>query len=400
MSSRVIRTRATANHDVPLALVTAARRYWLTVFPQVVGELRYWRRRACEIPDPLLREQALATHRTKSAHCEGAAAFATLVAPARRRTVVRALVAFQALYDYLDTISEHPAANTFANNRQLHRALVTALDPSAAHVDYYAHHTQRDDGGYLHEQIAVCRAMCRRLPSFPLVAGHLRAAAVRAMESQAFVHTATPAPESRAAVARWAGRQTHAVTGLLWWESAAAAGSSLTIHALLAVAADPALTPTRCGDRAGVLPVGGRPPRTARQRRRRARGRTAGNLAYVDVLRRSAMPPSGWRSSPARDGQRASCRRRQPPGDRRRDGEPLPLVAGAGGPVHDEIRQCRTDMPGRPRAPQAARLLAASPGSVPARCARSGPEAQRATRSTRGSEAPRSVSRSGRATTE
>jgi tetraprenyl-beta-curcumene synthase len=161
----------------------------------------------------------------------------------RRPLVIRALVAFQALYDYLDTISEQPAANSFANNHQLHRALVAALDPSCRHVDYYAHHSQRDDGGYLHEQIEVCRAICRGLPSFPLVAGRLRRAAVRAMESQAFVHTAPAVPGSWAGVARWADQQTPAAAGLSWWESAAAAGSSLAIHALVAAAADPALTP-------------------------------------------------------------------------------------------------------------------------------------------------------------
>jgi tetraprenyl-beta-curcumene synthase len=152
-------------------------------------------------------------------------------------------VAFQSLYDYLDTISEQPSADSFHNNRQLHRALVAALDPDAPHADYYALHGAGDDGGYLREQIDVCRAICATLPSFALAAPDLRRAAVRAMESQAHVHTgATPA--GRRAIARWAGTQTPAALGLLWWESAAASGSSLAIHALLAVAADPELTPT------------------------------------------------------------------------------------------------------------------------------------------------------------
>ncbi len=205
--------------------------------------MRYWRRRASEIPDPVLRQHALATHRGKSAHCEGAAAFATLVGPAQRAGVVRALVAFQAMYDYLDTISEQPCANAFSNNRQLHRALVTALDPGSSHIDYYAFHTEDDDGGYLREQIEVCRTVCAALPSFELVAPCLRVAAVRAMESQAHVHT-SGAPGGRLAIARWAAEQTSTTLDLLWWESAAASGSSLAIHALLAVAADPRLTAT------------------------------------------------------------------------------------------------------------------------------------------------------------
>ncbi|MDQ2669515.1 MAG: tetraprenyl-beta-curcumene synthase family protein [Gemmatimonadota bacterium] len=42
----------------------------------------------------------------------------------------------------------------------------------------------------------------------------------------------------------WATYATPAGSGLRWWETAAAAGSSLAIHALLASAADPALSVT------------------------------------------------------------------------------------------------------------------------------------------------------------
>jgi tetraprenyl-beta-curcumene synthase len=230
------------NRDVSLAFALAAERYWLTIFPQVVKELHHWRRRANAIPDPVLRRCALQTHATKAAHAEGAAAFATLVPLRRRATVVRGLVTLQAMYDYLDTISEEPGTDRFVNGLQLHRALVAAVDPAAAPVDYYAFHSRRGDGGYLQDMIAVCQAVCGRLPGHALAAPALRRSTARAMESQGLVHSASHAnAESGRSLAQWAESLGRPEWGLRWWELASAAGSSLGFHALLAAAADPSL---------------------------------------------------------------------------------------------------------------------------------------------------------------
>ncbi|HEY6780725.1 MAG TPA: DUF2600 family protein, partial [Thermoleophilaceae bacterium] len=171
-----------------LAFGNAARRYWFSVFPLVRRELKAWRTRAGRIPDARLRGHALCTHDAKSAHSEGAAAFAVLAQPQRRQTVVRALVAFQGMYDYLDTLSEQRGPDLFANGAQLHSALVTALDLDAVQPDYYAYIPDRDDGGYLRGHVETCRAACAQLPSFPLVAGAVRHAAYRCMVSQGLNH--------------------------------------------------------------------------------------------------------------------------------------------------------------------------------------------------------------------
>ncbi|HYM67597.1 MAG TPA: DUF2600 family protein, partial [Patescibacteria group bacterium] len=109
------------------AFAGAAGRYWLGVFPHISRELRHWRERAGEIPDPVLRRLALLTQRSERGNLEGAAAFAVLVPRAHRARVVRAVVAFQATYDYVDTLAEQPSADPVANGRQLHLALLTAL---------------------------------------------------------------------------------------------------------------------------------------------------------------------------------------------------------------------------------------------------------------------------------
>ena len=89
------------------AFAWAAATYWLSIFPVVRREIAGLRKRAEGIPDPVLREEALQAL-AKRGNIEGAAAFATLVPKARRRAVTRALVAFQAAYNYVDMLAEQP----------------------------------------------------------------------------------------------------------------------------------------------------------------------------------------------------------------------------------------------------------------------------------------------------
>lgn len=229
------------------AFAKAARSYWLGVFPIVARELRHWRERAQAIPDPMLRALALQAL-TKRGNMEGAAAFATFVPRPYRGAVVRAAVAFQSAYNYLDTLSEQPSPMPLENSRRLHEALLAALDPHAPLLDYYEHHRSlggRGDGGYLTTLLDVCRGALRELPSYPAVVAAAMRAAERVVSFQAF--NACYTHEEREAMERWGrtltgtGEQTPPGMGLLWWETAAAGGSSLGVHVMIAAAAEPAI---------------------------------------------------------------------------------------------------------------------------------------------------------------
>ena len=76
---------------------------------------------------------------------------------ARNRRLLRLLVAYQIIWDFLDSVSERGASAGQANGRQLHLALIDALDPSRPLSDYYLHNPWREDGGYLN-------ALGQRLP--------------------------------------------------------------------------------------------------------------------------------------------------------------------------------------------------------------------------------------------
>jgi tetraprenyl-beta-curcumene synthase len=227
-----------------LAFLDAALRYWLTVFPRATREIRQWQRRAAKIPDPTLRGLGIDSLRERS-NIEGAAAFAAFAPRAHRGAVVRALVAFQAAYNYADLLSEQPHEDAIANGRRLHEALPAALevtpDPDASQLDYYALHPQSDDGGYLRELVSAARAALSTLPSFPIVAASARTAAGRIVVFQS-LNVGTEQGD-HVALAEWSRERTPAGTGLQWWEVAAAAGSSLGVLALIAAAAEDCLQP-------------------------------------------------------------------------------------------------------------------------------------------------------------
>jgi tetraprenyl-beta-curcumene synthase len=219
------------------AFAHAGCSYWFDVFPQICREIRGWHERASAIPDSTLREFALAAHSTKRGNLEGAAAFAAFTTAANRPAVIRAQVAFQVIYDYVDTLAEQPNCDPIKNGRQLHQALLISLDPTAPHLDYYTHHTQNADAGYLAEIIDACRGALSTLPSYPSVAESARKLAGRIVSYQSF--NLTKAQGSYAALERWASNETPPHSELHWWETAASAGSSLGIFALIAMASRP-----------------------------------------------------------------------------------------------------------------------------------------------------------------
>ena len=234
---------ATRGRGADLALTSAfcatVARYLATVLPTVTRELAHWHRGAQRIVDPALRSLALQAL-SKRGNMEGAALFAVLAPRARRREAIRALVAFQTTYNYLDILAEQPSADPIANARRLHEALLVALDPSASHVDYYAHHPGREDGGYLPELVDACRSALQRLPSHEVVASTARTAGARIVAFQSLNLTRRQGGHDE--LERWTRAQGAGPSGLQWFQTAAAGGSSLAVHALIAAAANPALT--------------------------------------------------------------------------------------------------------------------------------------------------------------
>ena len=247
------------------AFAACAGVYWLEVFPRARREIRRWRARAQQLTAPALRELALGTANAERGNLEGAAAFAVLAPRGRRAAVVCAAIAFQAAYDFADTLAEQPSTSP-DECRRLHLVLLEALDerrdesgaaagsPDAARGDTVAT-SGADAHAYLSAMARACRSELRSLPSYPLVRGACLRAAARMVAYQSLTHA--PSAERRR-MERWAAGLPGAAEGLRWWEAAGAAASSLGVFALLAAAARPALRPeqARAIERAYVPRIG------------------------------------------------------------------------------------------------------------------------------------------------
>lgn len=215
--------------------------YYVRMLPHIRRCIQRWEARARAIPSAELRRDALQTITEKATYVEAAAAFAALAAPASRAAAIEFIVAWQIITDYMDALGEQPNAEAFANNMQLHKAIVAAVDPDAPLADYYAHHgVHGDDGGYVNALIATCRQQMRTLPLGAALQPLATAAAERCREAQSHVHAIGRAGATDA-LRRWTERQTRS-DGYTWWEVAAGGISGIAIPPLVAAAATPSTT--------------------------------------------------------------------------------------------------------------------------------------------------------------
>jgi tetraprenyl-beta-curcumene synthase len=217
--------------QVAVTLATLAR-YRASVTPVVERELAFWTSRAEAIPDPVLRAVAASALIEKRGNVEATAALVTLAPRRGRHTVIRASTALQVAVDYLDSLGEEDGPDELADGLRLHEALAAALTPGARPADWFEHHPDGDDGGYLDALVAGCQAAVAKLPS-PIALPAARRAAERCGAGQSHTHA-----DGGAGLEAWAATL-HPAPDLRWWEAAAGASSSVGAHALITLAATP-----------------------------------------------------------------------------------------------------------------------------------------------------------------
>jgi len=234
---KTIRPERTGGLVLAVTFLRAAVVYWLDVFPRVCLHIARWRRLARRIPDPVLRRLAFEAL-SKRGNMEGAAAFAAFAPRAHRGASTLAASAFQSAYNLLDLLGEQPSADPIRDGRRLHEALIYSVtspggpplpgdergEAAVTSLDWYEHHPQREDGGYLEALLQECRTAFATLPSHALVESQARAAAARIVAFQSL--NLSEAQGDHATLEQWACEATPPGSGLQWWETAAAAGSS------------------------------------------------------------------------------------------------------------------------------------------------------------------------------
>jgi tetraprenyl-beta-curcumene synthase len=212
---------------VRAAFVGTIAFYALVVLRLARREHATWRRRAEAITDPALREPAVTTLREDQMLAIGAAAFAVLHPPAARR-LIPLLVAYQVLFDLVDTLLERPRSVLGGS-----QAALTALEAAVTADGVVQGAPNLDFVGAL---VDTCRRGCAALPRY----SHAQPALVRiSRRCEGMLATHTD-PEVRAETVRaWAGRHPIAGADLEPAELSAATHSSLATHALIATAAKP-----------------------------------------------------------------------------------------------------------------------------------------------------------------
>ncbi|HYV14594.1 MAG TPA: DUF2600 family protein [Conexibacter sp.] len=214
-----------ADRRLAWALAAVIVRYLTTIQPHAHRELARWRQRAHAIPDPELRTHVLRPFDADMS-AQGAALFAVLAPLRQQRQLVPLLVAYVLLWSYVDVRTERdPHADP-----HLLDALLDALRPRGSPGPLHA----LDDGGYLGALIRACQEGCAALPAWDAINASALRLADEGRAVQAINHGPRQLAEQR--LRTWARPQ------LRWHEQCAAASSPLPIHALMALAANPAAT--------------------------------------------------------------------------------------------------------------------------------------------------------------
>jgi tetraprenyl-beta-curcumene synthase len=246
------------------------------IIPKARGELAHWRERALLIPSATLRKQALDSIASKAFHVFGGSVYALYPnrrARQYRQNILRAIAAIQTISDYLDNLCDRAGESDERAFRQLHMAMLDALDAGArwqgergesdpatdtAHAPsiyqnaqspssepYYQEYPHREDNGYLAELVQVCRTNLSVLPGYDLVRPYALDLARLYCDLQSLKHLDPSVRHRRLEEWATANLRTSPATlhlgpsgALEWWEFAAATGSTLGLFMLFALAAE------------------------------------------------------------------------------------------------------------------------------------------------------------------
>jgi tetraprenyl-beta-curcumene synthase len=205
------------------------------VLPAVRNHLDRWKSQAQQIPNPELRQQALASLRTKQFHCEGGSLYA-LLAKHHWQDAIQFIVAYQTISDYLDNLCDRSTSLDPEDFRALHESLIHALTPDAQGVNYYRFRNEQADGGYLQNLVRTCQDVLGKLPNYARLAPALYELANYYCDLQ--VHKHVQIEERVPRLKTWFSSHQKHLPELRWYEFSACAGSTLGIFCLVAYACD------------------------------------------------------------------------------------------------------------------------------------------------------------------
>lgn len=201
------------------------------IIPQAHQYLEEWKERAKQIPDEELRNQALMSIDTKSFHCEGGAIYG-LIAQDKQAEIIRFIVAYQTISDYLDNLCDRSTSIDPEDFRALHEAMLHALNPEMKPINYYRYRVEQEDGGYLHSLVTTCQEVLQTLPSYFHIKENINQLCCYYTDLQVYKHVKKE--EREHLLIKWYEQHKHDLPSMSWYEFSACAGSTLGIFCLAA----------------------------------------------------------------------------------------------------------------------------------------------------------------------
>lgn len=206
-------------------------RVYKKVFPEVRRELLYWEQQAKKIPNEELRLQGLASIKHKRFHCEGGAILA-LLAGEHHSLVIRFIVAYQTISDYLDNLCDRSTSLDPIDFEYLHRAMIEAVDlERPISSTYYDKREDKEDGEYLYSLVHTCREVIGKSPNYEIIRPYLIYLCTIYCDLQIHKHVEKSQREER--LIRWFNEYKNELPPMEWYEFSACAGSTLGIFAIV-----------------------------------------------------------------------------------------------------------------------------------------------------------------------
>ena len=224
-------------YDCGLKLII---KYVRNVFPEVGRQLDTWSQSCSDPMDEVLSSQALASIASKKFHAQGGSIYA-LYPHADFIKSIRFITALQTISDYLDNLCDRVGINDESAFRQLHLAMLDAVDPDRQKENYYRFYPYKNDGGYLNTLVDQCRSQIAGMSSYELVIDTIKKYVHLYSDMQSYKHLSGKIRES--SLKTWANYYMKRYPGISCWEFSAAAGSTLGIFVMFASAFNPGLTP-------------------------------------------------------------------------------------------------------------------------------------------------------------
>ncbi|MEK3887663.1 tetraprenyl-beta-curcumene synthase family protein [Bacillus sp. FSL K6-3431] len=203
------------------------------IMPSVHAELAYWKKRAEEIPNQELKEQALASIEHKTFHCEGGSIMA-LTALEKRESAIKFIVAYQTISDYLDNLCDRSTSLDPKDFTALHESMMDALSVGELPKSYYRLRDDQDDGGYLAELMQTCQSVLSNVANYETIKPFLVELCQYYCDLQIHKHVRKEEREER--LKSWYAQNKSNLPEMGWHEFSACSGSTLGIFCLVSYA--------------------------------------------------------------------------------------------------------------------------------------------------------------------